>query len=115
MVEMCFYNQKKFVCGDYCWTNFAQKCNREYRIGETCGMKLVNATELEKVQCRLCDKIDTKYRRRGTEMDRLNRWKREGGTLVASMDKSQNLVKSLEREIWELTKERDERRRSCKC
>ncbi|KAL4804348.1 hypothetical protein BDV18DRAFT_29958 [Aspergillus unguis] len=110
---MCFYNQKKFACGDCSWTNFVHQCNYEYRTGETCGIRLVNTTEFEKVKCRLCQKIETKHRRQGTEMDRLNRWKREGATLVASMDKSRQLVKDLEGEIIELTKERDARRRAC--
>jgi hypothetical protein len=35
-----------------------------------------------------CEKIETKYRRRSAEVDRLDRWKREGATLVASMDRS---------------------------
>ncbi|PYH93041.1 hypothetical protein BO71DRAFT_442022 [Aspergillus ellipticus CBS 707.79] len=107
---MCFYNQKRFSCGDWSWTNFANRCNYEYRTGETCGMRLVNVTEHETTQCRLCEKIETKYRRRSAEMERLNRWKREGGTLVASMDRSQKLIMELDKEIRQLQRERDDRR-----
>ncbi|OJJ45332.1 hypothetical protein ASPZODRAFT_69902 [Penicilliopsis zonata CBS 506.65] len=109
---MCFYNQRRFTCGDWMWTNFAQRCNYEYRTGETCGMRLVNVTECEATQCRLCEKIETKCRRHKNETDRLNRWKREGGTLVASMDRTQKIIMELEKEISQLTMERDDRRRA---
>ncbi|KAJ5129491.1 uncharacterized protein N7515_005530 [Penicillium bovifimosum] len=107
---MCFYNQKRFACGDWSWTSFAHRCNYEYRTGETCGMRLVNATENDKNNCRLCEKIETKYRRRSAELERLARWKREGATLVASMDRSERLILDLEKEIRALQRERDDRR-----
>ncbi|GES64329.1 hypothetical protein ATEIFO6365_0008039900 [Aspergillus terreus] len=109
---MCFYNQKRFACGDWSWTNFAHRCNYEYRTGETCGMRLVNMTEFEATKCRLCEKIETKFRRRSAEMERLNRWKREGANLVASMDKSQSIIMELEKEIYQLQREREDRRRA---
>lgn len=112
LIGMCFYNQKRYACGDWSWTNFAHRCNYEYRTGETCGMRLVNMTEFESAQCRLCEKIETKYRRRSAEMERLNRWKREGSTLVASMDRSQKLISELEKEIRQLQRERDDRRKA---
>lgn len=74
-------------------------------------MRLVNVTSFEPTKCRLCLKIETKYRRRDAEIDRLDRWKREGGTLVASMDRSQMLVRELECEINQLKVERENRRR----
>ncbi|KAJ5273745.1 hypothetical protein N7478_008870 [Penicillium angulare] len=107
---MCFYNQKRFSCGDWSWTSFAHRCNYEYRTGETCGMKLVNLTENEASNCRLCEKIETKYRRRSAEVDRLERWKREGATLVASMDRSKTLIKELDKEIYILQREREDKR-----
>ncbi|GKZ65057.1 hypothetical protein AnigIFM50267_007220 [Aspergillus niger] len=75
-------------------------------------MRLVNMTEFETTLCRLCEKIETKYRRRSAELERLNRWKREGSTLVASMDRSQKLVMELEKEIRQLQRERDDRRKA---
>ena len=110
--EMCFYNQKKFACGDWNWTNFAHQCNYEYRTGETCGMRLVNFTEYESKQCRLCEKIETKFRRRSQELERLDRWRREGGSLVATMSRSQQLVSELEKEIYQLQTERDCKRKA---
>lgn len=111
-IGMCFYNQKRFACGDWSWTSFAHQCNYEYRTGETCGMRLVNMTEFEPTKCRLCEKIETKYRRRSAEIERLDRWKREGGTLVASMDRSRKLIMELEKEIRQLQNEREDRRKA---
>ncbi|KAL4908754.1 hypothetical protein BDW74DRAFT_173983 [Aspergillus multicolor] len=110
---MCFYNQKRFSCGDFSWTNFITQCNYEYRTGETCGMKLVYATEQEKARCRLCEKIQTKTRRRDAETERLKRWEREGGTLVASMEKSRKLIQDLSTEIKGLQEERRVRQTAC--
>lgn len=73
-------------------------------------MKLVNMTENESNKCRLCEKIETKFRRRGAEVDRLERWKREGATLVASMDRSRKLIMDLDKEIYILQREREDRR-----
>ena len=109
---MCFYNQKRFTCGDWSWTSFANQCNYEYRTGETCGMKLVNLTEYAAMQCRLCEKIETKHRRRSAELERVHRWKREGNTLVASIEKSQDTIKTLDKEIVKLQKERDDKSRA---
>lgn len=73
-------------------------------------MKLVNLTEDDSNKCRLCEKIETKFRRRSAEIDRLERWKREGATLVASMDRSRKLVMDLDKEIFMLQREREDRR-----
>ncbi|KAJ9268875.1 hypothetical protein DTO212C5_5076 [Paecilomyces variotii] len=110
--SMCFYNQKRFACGDWSWTSFAHQCNYEYRTGETCGMRLVNVTEFEPTKCRLCEKIETKHRRRVAELERLERWKGEGGTLVASMDRSRKVIMELDKEIRQLQNERETRRKA---
>ena len=60
-------------------------------------------------KCRICDKIDTKQRRRAAEKDRISRWKKEGGRFRASIEKSEDLVHQLERELMELTNERRSR------
>lgn len=75
-------------------------------------MKLVNLTENEPTKCRICEKIETKFRRRSAEVDRLERWKREGATLIASMDRSKTLIKELDKEICSLQMERDDKRRT---
>ena len=70
-------------------------------------MKLVNKTMFEKSQCRLCEKIEIKYRRRNAEIERVNRWQREGGNLKASMDRSQKLVLDIQEDIRRLEWERE--------
>ena len=112
LVGMCFYNQKHFSCGDWSWTSFAHLCSYEYRTVETCGMKLVNMTENENSKCRLCEKTETKFRRRSAEIDHLDRWNREGATLVASMGRSHNFIVQLDKEICVLQREREDQRRT---
>lgn len=75
-------------------------------------MKLVNMTENDNSKCRLCEKIETKFRRRSAEIDRLERWKREGANLVASIDRSHKLIMELDKEICVLQREREDRRRT---
>lgn len=75
-------------------------------------MRLVNHTEFETKQCRLCEKIETKFRRRSQELEKLARWRREGGSLVATMSRSQQMVNDLEKEIYQLQNERDCKRKA---
>ena len=106
---MCFFDQHRFQCGDWKWGHFRQHCNREYRTGETCGMKLIMQTVPVSQKCKLCEKIDTKQRRRAAEVERIVRWKREGSKFSASIDRSADIVKGLEKEIHDLGYERQRR------
>jgi hypothetical protein len=106
---MCFFDQHRFNCGDWKWGHFRQHCNREYRTGETCGMKLIMQTVQNPQKCKLCDKIDTKQRRRSAEYERISRWKREGGKNWASIDRSSDMIKALDKEIHDLWSERQRR------
>ncbi|CAI6331936.1 unnamed protein product [Periconia digitata] len=106
---MCFFDQHRFACGDWKWGHFRQHCAKEYRIGETCGMKLIMQTIAVGQKCRLCEKIETKMRRRATEMDRIARWQREGHKFKASIEKSIDQVRSLDCEIYDLNCERGRR------
>lgn len=105
---MCFYDQIVYACGDFKWGYFRQHCNREYRIGEVCGMKLVYQSVGETVNCKVCEKLHTKYRRRQTECDRIERWTREGNR-QASIEKSMEVIHQLDREIQALLSERERR------
>lgn len=78
-------------------------------MGETCGMKLVMSTLPVGQKCKLCEKIDTKMRRRGAEVDRIGRWSREGSKFRASIEKSTEIIRSLDGEIYELGMERNRR------
>ena len=109
--RMCFYDQNIFACGDYKWGNFRQHCNKEYRSGETCGMKLVMQTYPIREKCRICLKIETKQRRIEGELDRIRRWRREGSKFKASIEKSEQIVRELERERSDLINDRKQRAR----
>ena len=104
--RMCFYDQQKFSCGDFKWGHFRQHCNREYRTGETCGTKLVMSTLPIRGNCRHCDKFETKKRRRAQELDRINRWRKEPGRYSASIERSEEIVQQLEREMMDLMNQR---------
>lgn len=69
-------------------------------------MKLVMSTLHVHQKCKLCDKIETKMRRRAAEVDRIHRWQRDGGKFRASIDKSMSAVKTLDMEIYTLGRER---------
>ncbi|KAF2653849.1 hypothetical protein K491DRAFT_633138 [Lophiostoma macrostomum CBS 122681] len=106
---MCFFDQHRFVCGDWKWGHFRQHCAKEYRVGETCGMRLIMQTVPVGQKCKFCEKIDTKMRRRQAEVERVHRWQRQGHTFKASIDKSMDLIRSLDGEIYELSCERNRR------
>lgn len=106
---MCFYDQHRYACGDWKWGHFRQHCNKEYRTGETCGMKFVRDTWPIAAKCKLCEKVDTKLRRRAAEIDRVERWRRDGSRFTASIDKSMDMIKTLESEIMTLQQERTRR------
>ncbi|KAG7110195.1 hypothetical protein HYQ45_017662 [Verticillium longisporum] len=60
---MCYFYQTRWTCGYWRWGQFKQQCNKEYRTGETCGLKLVYTTVQEADRCKLCHDIDKKNRR----------------------------------------------------
>jgi len=72
-------------------------------------MKLIMQTVPVGQKCKLCEKIDTKMRRRAAEVDRINRWQREGNKFRASIDKSMEIIRGLDTEIYELGCERNRR------
>jgi len=78
-------------------------------MGETCGMKLVMQTLPTGNKCKLCERIDTKMRRRAAEVDRIGRWQREGSKFRASIDKAMEIIRHLDSEIYELSCERNRR------
>ncbi|KAJ9631761.1 hypothetical protein H2203_000161 [Taxawa tesnikishii (nom. ined.)] len=100
---MCFFEQHMYACGDWKWGHFRQHCNREYRTGETCGMKLVYAVHQLSDKCKICQRIDVKQRRRAAEVERVCRWKPEGRKFAASIEKSEMMIKELDEEIRQLT------------
>ena len=98
---MCFFEMTRFACGDWKWGNFKVHCNREYRIGETCGMKLVHSTHLCETKCSRCEKVDTKLRKRQKLVERITRWQAEG-RLPASIERGLEEVAIIDKEIQAL-------------
>ena len=106
---MCFYDQFQMQCGDHKWGHFRQHCSKEYRTGETCGMKLAMNTYSKPEKCKICIKIDTKENRLRKERDRIHRWQKEmqqGHQRSASIEAAEETVEALEYEIDQLRYER---------
>ncbi|PVH79408.1 hypothetical protein DL98DRAFT_655500 [Cadophora sp. DSE1049] len=59
---MCFYDSYVMACGCEKWGHFRRHCSKEYRTGETCGMKLVMNRYQSTENCKICTKIDVKER-----------------------------------------------------
>lgn len=72
-------------------------------------MKLIMTTVPVHQKCKLCEKIETKQRRRAAEVDRITRWQREGSRFSASIDRSYDMIRSLDTEIYDLAAERNKR------
>lgn len=103
---MCYYDMIVFACGDWRWDKFRARCNQEYRIGETCGRRLIGKSVLLQNKCKTCDKIDAKLRRRTAECERVARWQREGSKFRASIEKSMETIRDLDGEIARLHAQR---------
>ncbi|KAI9745141.1 MAG: hypothetical protein M1818_001419 [Claussenomyces sp. TS43310] len=110
--KMCFFDQQVFACGDYKWGQFRQHCAKEYRTGETCGMKLVMQAQHVRTLCRICEKIEVKLSRLRKEEDKIRRWEKEGANhRKASIEKAEDEIDELNRAIDKLEKERQDRNR----
>ena len=72
-------------------------------------MQLIMQTIPVSQMCKLCEKIDTKMRRRAAEVDRVNRWQREGQKFRNSINRSMDAIRGLDSEIYELGCERNRR------
>ncbi|KAJ6438819.1 FAD binding domain-containing protein [Purpureocillium lavendulum] len=75
---MCYFDQTRWSCGYWRWGHFRQQCNKEYRMGETCGLKLVYETRVEADVCKLCHDTEKKQRRYDKMYRDVQRWQREG-------------------------------------
>lgn len=75
-------------------------------------MKLIMATIQLGTKCKLCEKIETKSRRWQAEVDRVSRWERDGGRFRASIEKSNETIRCLVQEIYDLNNERQRRLQS---
>jgi hypothetical protein len=97
------------ACSCWKWGHFRQHCSKEYRTGETCGMKLVMNRSSLPEKCKICTKIDTKERAVRKEQERIRRWKKESGR-SASIQKAEDNIYDLQGDIDRLKYERDLKR-----
>lgn len=95
---MCFYNLEQYLCLDTKWTDFKSHCNKEYRFGETCGMKLVYQKINVPRKCSRCTAVDIKLRKREKLVDQISRWQREG-RCPASVEKATSDIAALDEQI----------------
>ncbi|KAL7931518.1 hypothetical protein V8C35DRAFT_309724, partial [Trichoderma chlorosporum] len=75
---MCYFEQTRWSCGYWRWGHFRQQCNKEYRMGETCGLKLIYETKPENDVCKLCHDTEKKRRRLAKMIQDVERWRMEG-------------------------------------
>lgn len=108
---MCYYDNFRYTCGDWKWGNFRQHCQKEYRTGETCGMKMVFQTIQLAETCTMCEKIERKNRRFEKHSSDYQRWSQEPTKFRYSMEKAYEEMKALREEINQLLIDRDARRR----
>ncbi|KAI6763227.1 hypothetical protein HG531_013124 [Fusarium graminearum] len=80
---MCYYDQIRWTCGYWRWSYFRQHCTKEYRVGETCGLKLVYETKFEPGLCRLCCQTEKKQSRYAGLSQDLERWGGDTNRTVA--------------------------------
>lgn len=98
---MCFYKQTCWACGFWKWGNFQRQCPKEYRIGETCGLKLVWSTQYEDAACKICKQIAMKQRRISKMTTDIERWRRERNR-TATIEKTESDMKGVYQSISSL-------------
>ncbi|KAK0710104.1 hypothetical protein B0T26DRAFT_755220 [Lasiosphaeria miniovina] len=108
---MCYFEQTRWSCGYWKWGNFRQQCNKEYRTGETCGLKLVYDTSYMHGQCKICDQITKKDRRMRKMSEDIQRWQREGNRR-ATIEKTQQDMTEIQIQINDLCHSHQEKQRS---
>jgi hypothetical protein len=108
---MCYFEQTRWDCGYWKWGNFRQQCTKEYRTGETCGLKLIYNTTLQSGQCRMCDQIAKKQRRVRKMVADIDRWRREGGR-SATIEKTEQDIQEIQEQIASLQASHNERVRA---
>ena len=107
--KMCYYARTDYRCGDFKWGNMKLRCERQPRIGETCGAKLADTSNLSYVNedCRICQDIQTKTRRLRKEQDNIARWRNDNRTnFRASIEKATRESQQLAEQIHELNSRR---------
>lgn len=105
---MCYFEQTRWRCGFWKWGNFRQQCNKEYRTGETCGLKLVYDTNYKNENCKLCEQIEKKERRYNKMAQDIERWRNEGNRR-ATIEKTEYDMEEVRQAIAKIWTEHQEK------
>ncbi|KAK4168434.1 hypothetical protein QBC43DRAFT_117795 [Cladorrhinum sp. PSN259] len=108
---MCYFEQTRWNCGYWKWGNFRQQCHKEYRTGETCGLKLVFQTALLATPCKLCDQRFKKERRIHKMSMDIDRWTREGNRR-ATIEKTWQDISEIQAQVDDLWRQHEQRVKS---
>src|ERR1700761_3785195 len=108
---MCYFDQHKWECGVWRWHNFRRHCQAEYRMGETCGMKLVYETIPLAGKCVQCQNIEKKERRLEKAISDFQRWRNEPNR-QASAEKAYAEIMQFRREIATMKAEKESRKQN---
>ncbi|KAH6974815.1 hypothetical protein EDB80DRAFT_595303 [Ilyonectria destructans] len=101
---MCFFEQTRWACGYWKWGIFREQCNKEHRIGETCGLRLIYKTKHERTTCKICQDMSKKNRRLAKTVSDIQRWRREG-TCPATRERAEHEVVELQSAIFRLLRQ----------
>ncbi|AEO58665.1 hypothetical protein MYCTH_2306150 [Thermothelomyces thermophilus ATCC 42464] len=106
---MCYFDHQLWPCGWWKWGSFRGQCPKEYRTGETCGLKLIYNTYLEPQVCKHCEQIYKKQRRVAKMAEDVKRWRCEGNRR-ATVEKTEREMMELNLQINQLWTEHEIRR-----
>ena len=101
LVRMCYFDQKVFTCGDWKWGSMRQSCSKARYVGEGCGLKLIWTSQHTNQNCRICCQIQAKERRIRKLRDRIGHWRCEARRWWASIERAQDDIHDLHRQIRE--------------
>ena len=103
---MCWYDNYKYACHDWKWGNHKERCDKQHRMGETCGLRLIHTTIVLPEKCATCIKIERKQRRLSRCMSNLKRWRKQRTQRKASIEVAGQEAAVLIRVIGSLDYER---------
>ena len=92
---MCYYDQVHWACGYWRWSTFREQCTREYRTGETCGLRLALGITRVDESCKICKDMEKKQRKLAKLQSDVYRWQGEGNR-NASIEKAEREMAEIE-------------------
>lgn len=109
---MCFFEQHIYECGDSRLGKFRQHCERETRVGKTCGTKSILETIYIERKCAICSQIDEKLLQRSKDVETIEKLMAEGGKDKPALDAAIDSIQFLDFDIKNLKRELEEKRQS---